>query len=181
MILLNLTIPPLLVIFLGPATLSNISMPAPNASAVAAFGQSGAPLPAWAYGGRLYVLQDGGPAVVEYVPAYSNSSGVLELSLNLPEPAIVVVPPGMMPKDVPAYRLIAVNSSGTYIEVGPGQVELSYYPIALSIPSTATAATAASTTTAPLPAAPVPATALIIAAVVVIVVAVAAALLLRKR
>ncbi len=133
MIILNLTIPPLLVLMLAPGVLSNVSMPAPNASAVAAFSASGAPLPAFTYGGRIYVLQSGVSAYVEYVPAYANSSGVYELSLSLDQPAVVVIPPGIMPQNMPQYRLIAVNKTGTYVEVGPGDVRISYYAMSLQL------------------------------------------------
>ncbi|MEL9990375.1 MAG: hypothetical protein QXP98_01510 [Thermoproteus sp.] len=148
MIILNLTIPPLLILLLAPAQLSNISMPAPNASAVAAFTTNGTPLPAVAYGGRIYVIQDGAPAYVEYVPAYINSSGVYEVRLSLDQPAVVVMPPGIMPQNVPQYELVAVNKTGTYIQVGPGDVEISYYAASLSLaPATQTAPTAPPTST----------------------------------
>lgn len=196
MIILNLTIPPLLVIMLTPSVLSNVSMPAPNASAIAAFSASGAPLPAFASGGRIYVLQDGAPAYVEYVPAFANSSGVYELSLSLDQPAVVVIPPGIMPQGMPQYRLIVVNKTGTYVEVGPGDVQISYYAMSLQLaPATQTAIApqtsstqsaappSASQTSAGAPIAQtsafqIPAWAL---AVVVIVIIVAAVLLFKRR
>ncbi|MGC9169731.1 MAG: helix-turn-helix transcriptional regulator [Thermoproteus sp.] len=147
MIVLNLTIPPLLFIMLAPAAFSNVSMPAPNASAVAAFSTNGTPLPALAYSGRVYVLQDWAPAYVEYVPAYANSSGVYSVSLSLDQGAVVVVPPGIMPQDISgAYKVLAVNKTGTYIEIGPGPITISYYAIRLSL---APAAPATSTSAAP--------------------------------
>jgi len=143
MILLNLTIPPLLFIVLTPAAMSNVSMPAPNASAIAAFSANGTSLPALAYGGRIYVLQDWAPAYVEYVPAYANASGVYSIALSLDQKALVVVPPGVMPQSISgSYEILAVNSTGTYIEVGPGSVSLSYYAIRLSLaPATPTSST----------------------------------------
>lgn len=147
MIILNLTIPPILVLILAPGAFANISMPAPNASAIAAFSAGGAPLPALAYGGRIYVLQDGAPAYVEYVPAYINSSGVYEISLNLDQPAVVIIPPGIMPQDMPRYRLIAVNKTGIYAEVEPGDVRISYYVIGVQLASAAQTVAATQTTT----------------------------------
>jgi hypothetical protein len=143
MILLNLTIPPLLFIVLTPAAMSNVSMPAPNASAIAAFSANGTSLPALAYGGRIYVLQDWAPAYVEYVPAYANASGVYSIALSLDQKALVVAPPGIMPQGISgSYEILAVNSTGTYIEVGPGSVSLSYYAIRLSLaPATPTSST----------------------------------------
>ena len=143
MILLNLTIPPLLFIMLTPAAMSNVSMPAPNASAIAAFSANGTSLPALAYGGRIYVLQDWAPAYVEYVPAYANASGVYSIALSLDQKALVVAPPGIMPQSISgSYEILAVNSTGTYIEVGPGSVSLSYYAIRLSLaPATPTSST----------------------------------------
>jgi len=141
--LLNLTIPPLLFIMLTPAAMSNVSMPAPNASAIAAFSANGTSLPALAYGGRIYVLQDWAPAYVEYVPAYANASGVYSIALSLDQKALVVAPPGIMPQSISgSYEILAVNSTGTYIEVGPGSVSLSYYAIRLSLaPATPTSST----------------------------------------
>ncbi|MEZ0249018.1 MAG: Fis family transcriptional regulator [Thermoproteus sp.] len=153
MIVLNLTIPPLLILLLAPAQLSNISMPAPNASAIAAFTINGTPLPVVAYGGRIYVIQDGAPAYVEYIPAYINSSGVYELALSLDQPAVVVMPPGIMPQNVPQYRLIAMNNTGTYIQVGPGDVDISYYAARLSLAPATTSAAPPSTSTQTAPSA----------------------------
>ncbi|KUO87983.1 MAG: hypothetical protein AT715_03830 [Thermoproteus sp. JCHS_4] len=128
---------------LTPAAMSNVSMPAPNASAIAAFSANGTSLPALAYGGRIYVLQDWAPAYVEYVPAYANASGVYSIALSLDQKALVVAPPGIMPQSISgSYEILAVNSTGTYIEVGPGSVSLSYYAIRLSLaPATPTSST----------------------------------------
>lgn len=167
--------------------MANVSMPALNVSAIAAFGPGGAPLPAFAYGGDIYVVQNGAPAEVVYVPAYANSSGIYKVELSLGEPAVVVIPPGVMPQDMPSYRLLSVNNTGVYVQVGPGRVALSYYAASMRTaaqsaqqpvaPSSTSASSPATTSAA---AAGVPQSA-VYAAVIIIAIAAAALLALRGR
>jgi uncharacterized membrane protein len=154
MLIINLTIPPLIILYLAPTILSNASLPAPPLSQVAAYMPNGTPIPSWVVGGRLYVLQDGEPAVVEYVPQYTNTSGVLALSVEAAGGAVAVAPPGIMIYDIspPNYSIVAVNKSGLYIAIRASNATIKYAPIAITISSTATSSTttaAATTATAP--------------------------------
>ncbi|CCC80696.1 hypothetical protein, partial [Thermoproteus tenax] len=196
MIILNLTIPPLLIILLHSGVyVANLSMPAPNASSIAAFAINGTPMPALVAGGRLYVLQDGSGGYVEYVPQYSNNSGLYVVQIAADEPIVVVIPPGIMIERAPGnYSLIAVNKSGTYIAVPPGAGAISYYAMAIStspyMPSAATATSTTSpivqsipsTTTSPsAPTAQLPLEAALIVGALVVVGIIAALAVRRKR
>lgn len=147
MLLINLTIPPLIILYLAPSILSNASLPAPPLSQVAAYMPNGTPIPSWVVGNRLYVLQDGEPAIVEYVPQYTNASGVLAISVEATGGAIAVAPPGIMIYEIspPNYSIIAVNKSGLYIAIKTRNATIKYAPIAITI-SSATSTTAVATT-----------------------------------
>ncbi|MGC9169983.1 MAG: helix-turn-helix transcriptional regulator [Thermoproteus sp.] len=159
MIVLNLTLPPLLVIFLGAASLSNISLPARPASAVAAFWLNNTPIPCWVLQDRLYVLQDGEPAYVEYVPQFLNKSGIYSVSINAPDGAVIAIPPGVIAELSPSnYTLISINTTGLYISIKASNISIVFYPAKIVISSinktaisttstTATARTGSSTST----------------------------------
>ncbi|WP_052883179.1 helix-turn-helix transcriptional regulator [Thermoproteus tenax] len=139
MILLNLTIPPLLIIYLGASVLSNLSLPAPPMSQVAAFWLNGTPIPSWVVGNRLYVLQLGQPAYVEYVPQYYNSTGLYELALNATAGAVIMAPPGIIVDVEPEnYSVIAINRSGLFIYIKAPRVKLNFSLIAIVTTSTTT-------------------------------------------
>ena len=118
--LLNLTAPPLLLLFLPAALVGNYTLPAPPASEVAAFSPGGAPLPTWVLNGTLYVLQGGEPAVAVYVPRFFNSSGVY--SVEVAEgPFVAQAPPGVMVVEArPQPARVAVNKTGLYLYFDTG-------------------------------------------------------------
>jgi uncharacterized membrane protein len=128
-IVLNLTLPPLLAIFLGAAVFSNVSLPAQPASAVAAFWLNNTPIPCWVLQDRLYVLQNGEPAYVEYVPQFLNASGTYSISISAPDGAVVAIPPGIIAELSPNnYTLISINRTGLYIFIKANNISIIFYP-----------------------------------------------------
>lgn len=139
MILLNLTLPPLLYIYLGPAIFSNISLPASPMSSVAAFWNNGTPIPCWVLQDRLYVLQDGLPSYVVYVPYFINKSGVYVLSINASGGVVVVIPPGVVAEVSSRYALLGINKTGIYIYVNASNTTISFAPAMLTFRNSSTA------------------------------------------
>jgi uncharacterized membrane protein len=200
-IVLNLTLPPLLAIFLGAAVFSNVSLPAQPASAVAAFWLNNTPIPCWVLQDRLYVLQNGEPAYVEYVPQFLNASGTYSISISAPDGAVVAIPPGIIAELSPNnYTLISINRTGLYIFIKANNISIIFYPakiitsktnrtvvpptVATSIAQTGNNAnTGASTPTAVAsgPSGEAPSAAPIALIAVAIAVAASAALLARRR
>ncbi len=151
MILLNLTLPPLLYIYLGPAILSNVSLPALPMSSVAAFWDNGTPIPCWVLQDRLYVLQDGVSSYVMYVPYFANRSGVYILSINASEGAIVVIPPGVVTEVSSRYTLLSINRSGIYIYINTSNVTISFAPATLRFESAITSTRGSTSATIAFP------------------------------
>jgi len=118
--LLNLTAPPLLLLFLPAALVGNYTLPVPPASEVAAFSLDGTPLPTWVLNGTLYVLQGGEPAVAVYVPKFFNSSGVYRVEVA-EGPFVAQAPPGVMVVEArPQPARVAVNKTGLYLHFDTG-------------------------------------------------------------
>jgi len=205
--LLNLTAPPVLLLFLSAAVVGNYTLPVPPASEVAAFSLGGAPLPTWVLNGTLYVLQGGEPAVAVYVPRFSNSSGVYSVAVE--GPFVAQAPPGVMVVEArPQPAKVAVNKTGLYLYFDTGATiayqaftiqpppttsppqttpttTISPSPTTASTPPHATTATTPSTptpsptsTATPTPTAPVE---WLLVAVAVAVVAVLAVVFARRR
>ncbi len=149
LILLNLTAPPLLMLFLPAVMLGNYTLPAPPASDVAAFGPGGEPLPAWVINGTLYVLQNGDPAVVIYVPRFENASGVYRVALSYGD-IVAQAPPGVMVESIsPTPRDVKINKTGLYLYL-TGPAAVTYYFFTVAVKPTATP-TPTHTTTQPTP------------------------------
>lgn len=153
MLVLNLTLPPLLVIYLAPALFANVSLPAQPASAVAAFLPNGTPIPCWVIQNRLYVLQLGYSSVIKYVPNYINTNNELIISINASSGAVIVVPPGVMVVDVKPknYTILSINRSGLYLSIKAPNATIKYgaiMPVTLTMNSTTTW-TSPPTSTAP--------------------------------
>ncbi len=149
MILLNLTAPPLLMLFLPAAMLGNYTLPAPPASDVAAFGPGGEPLPTWVISGTLYILQGGDPAVAIYVPRFENASGVYRVALGYGD-IVIQAPPGVMVESIsPTPRDVKINKTGLYLyTTGPAAV--TYYFFTVTVKPTTTP-TPTHTTPTPTP------------------------------
>ena len=134
LVLLNLTVPPVVLLLLPAAVSGNYALPAPPADpdAVAAFTPGGEPLPTWVKDGRLYVLQGGDPATVIYVPMYENASGVYTVRIEA-EQAVIQAPPGIMIEGVsPRPYHVEVNETGIYLYVS-GPVTVTYYPLTVVV------------------------------------------------
>jgi hypothetical protein len=149
LILLNLTAPPLLMLFLPAAMLGNYTLPAPPASDVAAFGPGGEPLPTWVISGTLYILQGGDPAVAIYVPRFENASGVYRVALGYGD-IVIQAPPGVMVESIsPTPRDVKINKTGLYLyTTGPAAV--TYYFFTVTVKPTTTP-TPTHTTPTPTP------------------------------
>ena len=156
MFLLNLTAPPLLMLFLPAAMLGNYTLPAPPASDVAAFGTGGEPLPTWVINGTLYILQGGDPAVAIYVPRFENASGVYKVALSYGD-IVIQAPPGVMVESIsPTPRDVKINKTGLYLyTTGPAAV--TYYFFTVTVKPTTTP-TPTHTTPTPTPTATTPTT-----------------------
>jgi uncharacterized membrane protein len=154
--LLNLTAPPLLMLFLPAAMLGNYTLPAPPASDVAAFGTGGEPLPTWVINGTLYILQGGDPAVAIYVPRFENASGVYKVALSYGD-IVIQAPPGVMVESIsPTPRDVKINKTGLYLyTTGPAAV--TYYFFTVTVKPTTTP-TPTHTTPTPTPTATTPTT-----------------------
>jgi len=154
--LLNLTAPPLLLLFLPAALVGNYTLPVPPASEVAAFSLGGAPLPTWVLNGTLYVLQGGEPAVAVYVPKFSNSSGVYSVAVE--GPFVAQAPPGVMVVEArPQPARVAVNKTGLYLYFDTGATiayqafTIQTTPTASPPPTTASPTTPTTTTASSTP------------------------------
>jgi len=120
LVVLNLTMPPILLLFLPAALVGNYTLPAPPASEVAAFSPGGAPLPTWVLNGTLYVLQGGEPAVAVYVPTFTSSNGVYKVGI-VRGPFVAQAPPGVMVVEArPQPAGVAVNKTGLYLYFDTG-------------------------------------------------------------
>lgn len=126
LVLLNLTAPPVLLIFLPAAILGNVTLPAPPMSEVTAFNHMGEPLPTWVINNTLYVLQAGDPAVVVYIPRYEN---LTYFKTIVKAPYIIIqAPPGVMVEQItPLPERFEMNKSGIYLHFRES-VEVVYYP-----------------------------------------------------
>jgi len=125
LVVLNLTMPPILLLYLPVALIGYYALPAPPASEVAAFSLGGSPLPTWVLNGTLYVLQGGEPAVAVYVPSFSNSSGVYSVAVE--GPFVAQAPPGVMVVEArPRPARVAVNKTGLYLYFDSGGT-IAYY------------------------------------------------------
>jgi len=149
--LLNLTVPPVLLLFLPAALVGNYTLPVPPASEVAAFSLGGAPLPTWVLNGTLYVLQGGEPAVAVYAPKFSNASGVYSVAVE--GPFVAQAPPGVMVVEArPQPARVAVNKTGLYLYFDTGATiayqafTIQTTPTASSPPTTASPTTPTTTT-----------------------------------
>jgi len=148
--LLNLTVPPLLLLFLPAALVGNYTLPVPPVSEVAAFSLGGAPLPTWVLNETLYVLQGGEPAVAVYVPKFSNSSGVYSVAVE--GPFVAQAPPGVMVVEAkPQPAKVAVNKTGLYLYFDTGAT-IAYQ--AFTIQPTPTASSPPTTTSPTTPTTP---------------------------
>jgi uncharacterized membrane protein len=137
LILLNLTAPPLLMLFLPAAMLGNYTLPAPPASDVAVFGPGGEPLPTWVINGTLYILQGGDPAVAIYVPRFENASGVYRVALGYGD-IVIQAPPGVMVESIsPTPRDVKVNKTGLYLYL-TGPAAVTYYFFTVTVKPTTT-------------------------------------------
>jgi uncharacterized membrane protein len=155
LILLNLTAPPLLMLFLPAAMLGNYTLPAPPASDVAAFGPGGEPLPTWVINSTLYILQGGDPAVAIYVPRFENVSGVYRVALGYGD-IVIQAPPGVMVESIsPTPRDVKVNKTGLYLYL-TGPAAVTYYFFTVTVKPTATPTPTHTTT--PQTATPTPTT-----------------------
>ena len=151
MILLNLTAPPLLMLFLPAAMLGNYTLPAPPASDVAAFGPGGEPLPTWVINGTLYILQGGDPAVAIYVPRFENASGVYRVALGYGD-IVIQAPPGVMVENIsPTPRDVKINKTGLYLyTTGPAAVTYYFFTVTVK-PTTTPTPTHTTTPQTPTP------------------------------
>jgi uncharacterized membrane protein len=150
LILLNLTAPPLLMLFLPAAMLGNYTLPAPPASDVAAFGPGGEPLPTWAINGTLYILQGGDPAVAIYVPRFENASGVYRVALSYGD-IVIQAPPGVMVESIsPTPRDVKINKTGLYLYL-TGPAAVTYYFFTVTVKPTTTPTPTHMTTPPPTP------------------------------
>ncbi len=158
LILLNLTAPPVLLLFLPAAVVGNYTLPAPPLSDVAAFTPGGAPLPTWVVNGTLYVLQNGDPAVAVYIPRYENTTGIYKITVK--SGAVVVqAPPGVMIQDVDRQPTnVVVNKTGLYLYL-TAPVTITYYFFTITKPPTTTTPTTTTPTPSKTPTATTPATA----------------------
>jgi uncharacterized membrane protein len=137
LILLNLTVPPLLMLFLPAAMLGNYTLPVPPASDVAAFGPGGEPLPTWVINSTLYILQGGDPAVAIYVPRFENASGVYRVALGYGD-IVIQTPPGVMVESIsPTPRDVKINKTGLYLYL-TGPAAVTYYFFTVTVKPTAT-------------------------------------------
>jgi len=143
--LLNLTAPPLLLLFLPAALVGNYTLPVPPASEVAAFSLGGAPLPTWVLNGTLYVLQGGEPAVAVYAPKFSNASGVYSVAVE--GPFVAQAPPGVMVVEArPQPARVAVNKTGLYLYFDTGAT-IAYQAFTIQLPPITTPPQTTQTTT----------------------------------
>jgi uncharacterized membrane protein len=151
LILLNLTAPPLLMLFLPAAMLGNYTLPAPPASDVAAFGPGGEPLPTWVINGTLYILQGGDPAVAIYVPRFENVSGVYRVALGYGD-IVIQAPPGVMVENIsPTPRDVKINKTGLYLyTTGPAAVTYYFFTVTVK-PTTTPTPTHTTTPQTPTP------------------------------
>ncbi|MFN3805068.1 MAG: winged helix-turn-helix domain-containing protein [Pyrobaculum sp.] len=146
LVVLNLTAPPILLIFLPLAVVGNYTLPAPAVSDVAAFTLKGEPLPSWVLNNTLYVLQGGEPAVAIYVPTFDNSTGKYKVSIR-GERVVLQAPPGVMIDDVrPLPKDYKINKTGLYLYL-EGDVTVVYHPFTIRPP----AAPQTTTPTTPTP------------------------------
>jgi len=135
LVMLNLTVPPVLLLFLPAAVVGNYTLPAPPVSEVAAFSLGGSPLPTWVLNGTLYVLQGGEPAVAVYVPKFFNSSGVYRVEVA-EGPFVAQAPPGVMVVEAkPQPARVTVNKTGLYLYFDTGAT-IAYQPFTIQPPPT---------------------------------------------
>jgi len=134
LVMLDLTVPPVLLLFLPAALVGNYTLPAPPVSEVAAFSPGGTPLPTWVLNGTLYVLQGGEPAVAVYVPKFFNFSGVYSVAVE--GPFVAQAPPGVMVVEArPQPARVAVNKTGLYLYFDTGAT-IAYQPFTIQPPHT---------------------------------------------
>jgi len=145
LVMLNLTVPPVLLLFLPAALVGNYTLPVPPASEVAAFSLGGVPLPTWVLNGTLYVLQGGEPAVAVYVPRFFNSSGVYSVAVE--GPFVAQAPPGVMVVEArPQPAKVAVNKTGLYLYFDTGAT-IAYQAFTIQPPPTTSPPQTTPTTT----------------------------------
>ena len=128
-VLLNLTLVPLITLFIPPTLIGNATLPAQPLSPelVSATLANGTAVPLWIVDSKIYVLSGGEPVKVVYVPRYFNSSGSIIVPINSPYEVWVHIPSGTYPVDVPDNAEIrAVNRTGVYLTVPPGNYNVSY-------------------------------------------------------
>jgi len=148
LIALNLTVPPLLFLFLPAALVGNYTLPVSPVSDVAAFSPGGAPLPTWVLNGTLYVLQGGEPAVAVYVPKFFNASGVYRVEVA-EGPFVAQAPPGVMVVEArPQPAKVAVNKTGLYLYFNTGAT-IAYQAFTIQLTPTITTTAPPSTTSPP--------------------------------
>jgi len=183
--LLNLTAPPVLLLFLPAALVGNYTLPVPPASEVAAFSPGGAPLPTWVLNGTLYVLQGGEPAVAVYVPKFFNSSGVYRVAVE--GPFVAQAPPGVMVVEArPQPARVAVNKTGLYLYFDTGATIVYQAFTIQPTPTTSPPQTTQTTTISPpptttSPTTPTPPIEWLLVAVAVVVAGVLAVVFARRR
>jgi len=147
LVVLNLTMPPILLLFLPAALAGNYALPAPPASEVAAFSPDGTPLPTWVVNGTLYVLQGGEPAVAVYVPAFTSSNGVYRVEVAR-GPLVAQAPPGIMVVETrPQPSKVVANKTGLYLYFDTGAA-IAYHAFTVE-PATAPPPPATTPTAAP--------------------------------
>ncbi len=189
-VLLNLTIPPILFLFLPPTVVGNYTLPAPPLSDIAAITPTGEPLPTWVIEDRLYVLQNDLPAVAIYVPQYNNATGLYTITINA-ERAIVQAPPGITIEQInPTPKSVAINKTGIYLYL-ESPFTITYTKIKLAPTPTPTPPTTPptmptqtpTTPTTPMstPAVSTPSVVEIVTVLAAVVVAVAAAVFFLSR
>ncbi len=127
--LLNLTLVPVMYLFIPAALIGNATLPAPPLAPdlISATLPNGTAVPVWIVDSRVFVLSGGEPVKVTYVARYYNSSGTIVVPIDSPYEVQIRIPPGTYPVDVPDNaEIIDVNMSGVYLAVPPGTYNVTY-------------------------------------------------------
>ncbi len=129
LVLLNLTLVPVMYLFIPAALIGNATLPAQPLAPdlVSAALPNGTAVPVWIVDSKVFVLSGGEPVKVTYVARYYNSSGTIVVPIDSPYEVLIRIPPGTYPVDVPDNaEIIGVNMSGVYLAVPPGTYNVTY-------------------------------------------------------
>jgi len=131
LVLVNLTLPPAVLIQLNTTGLDYVITPLPLdplPETLAAFDSLGHPLPTWYINNSAIVITMGTPSTsLVYLARYTNESGLYVLTTRYDRSVVVQVPVGVWVEELPRdSRIVGVNSSGVFFEIPRGEHRISY-------------------------------------------------------